>query len=166
MRTESIRALRGPNLWSDETGLEAVVVGTPETFGTDAFARLCGVLPQTVAERMFREVGGNGTGFSTGSTLFWARIVGALALALQAAADSDVHFTRVSELPTPGHHCVTIEYKEEAVGRRALELSIELVEAARENRPSDVAAMVTELRKLNESVRLGPSTGSIVRAAE
>jgi cyanophycin synthetase len=166
MRTESIRALRGPNLWSDETVLEAVLIGVPESFGTEAFARLCGVLPQPVAETVFRQVGGAPNGFTPASTLFWARLVGALALALQSAADSEVGFTHTRELPTPGQYCVIVEYGEEEVGKRALALAIELVEAARENRPSDLGAMVTELRKLNESVRLGPSTGSIVRAAE
>ena len=60
---------------------------------------------------------------------------------------------------------VAIEYVEEEVGRRALDLARELCLAAIDDRPFDVAAAVKELRVLAEQVRLGPSTGSIVRAA-
>src|SRR5207344_156403 len=41
-----------------------------------------------------------------------------------------------------------------------------LVEVAASSQPLDFAGQVLALRKLNEDVRLGPSTGSITRAAE
>src|SRR3546814_16221201 len=54
----------------------------------------------------------------------------------------------------------------EPVTRAALYSARDLVMAAIEARPFDVQAAVDELRDLAEDLRLGPSTGCIVEAAD
>ncbi|MFP3700790.1 cyanophycin synthetase, partial [Burkholderia sp. SIMBA_013] len=58
-----------------------------------------------------------------------------------------------------------VEYSEEEVGRLAMDLAQQLVQAALDDTPFDLADALKRLRELDEDVRLGPSTGSIVNAA-
>ncbi|HEY8908502.1 MAG TPA: cyanophycin synthetase, partial [Rhodoferax sp.] len=60
---------------------------------------------------------------------------------------------------------VIVEYTQEAVGRLALELSLTLCLAAVQGKPFDLQQALAQLRDLDEDVRLGPSTGTIVDAA-
>ena len=60
---------------------------------------------------------------------------------------------------------VVVEYSEEEVGRRALDMAQTICNAALNDLPFDLPAALEELRELDEDVRLGPSTGSIVDAA-
>ena len=160
MNIESIRALRGPNLWSDETVLEAIVVLDAADVGPDVFARLCALLPSGMAHSLFQNFG------SLESPAFWARAAARLTVGLQAAANCNVSYWSARELKPGREFRIVAEYAEEPAGRRALELCMELFNAAREARSLDLASELVALRKLNEDVRLGPSTGSIVRAAE
>ena len=86
-------------------------------------------------------------------------------LALQCRAGSDVQFLRVVPLPEAGQFRLIVEYVEESVGRRALELAQQWFAALLKDEPLDLMAEVSDLRSLDQQVRLGPSTGSIVRAA-
>ena len=65
----------------------------------------------------------------------------------------------------PGVYHVVVEYSEEAVGRQALTLAQSLVQAALQDGGFDAQAALTQLRDLDEDVRMGPSTGAIVEAA-
>jgi cyanophycin synthetase len=58
-----------------------------------------------------------------------------------------------------------VEYSEEVVGRLALDLAAALCDSARQSSPFDLEAALHQLRDLDEDVRLGPSTGSVVSAA-
>ena len=60
---------------------------------------------------------------------------------------------------------VVVEYSEEVVGRLALKLAEKLIQSALQDTEFDLDNALTELRDLDEDVRLGPSTGSIVQAA-
>jgi cyanophycin synthetase len=125
MKIESVRSLRGPNLWSDQTLLEAVVTADVP-------------IDLHLAER-----------------------VAARAIELQVAAGSSVQYSAVRIISA--HECrLLVQYAEEAVGRRALELAAALPLDSRVENVAELAA----LRTLAEEVRLGPSTGAIVRAAE
>ena len=57
------------------------------------------------------------------------------------------------------------EYTEEDVGCLAIRLARDLCTAAARQGEFDVEAAIEELRNLDEDIRLGPSTGSIVNAA-
>jgi cyanophycin synthetase len=125
MKIESVRSLRGPNLWSNQAVLEVMA------------------------------------SFDGISDLPHARRVARRALELQQAVGFSVSFC--DALPVSEQQCrLLVQYTEEEVAKRALELAF--------SRPlstpiSEVGELPT-LKALAEDVRLGPSTGSIVRAAE
>ncbi len=87
------------------------------------------------------------------------------ALALQAQAGCPVTFSRTHATVEANTFQVVVEYTEEAVGRRAIELADALVQAALNDTPFDAPAAIAELRELDEHERMGPSTQSIVDAA-
>ena len=94
------------------------------------------------------------------------RMLERLAYALQVMAGIPISYHRTVKGPTSGTYRVIVEYREEDVGRLAVKLADQLIAAARSSAAFDVDAAVKELRGVDENIRLGPSTGSIVRAAE
>ncbi len=157
MELTRIRALRGPNLWSRHTAIETVVRCEDNERAIAGLAgfelRLRDQFPHLGALR------------SSGGPLSLAHVLEAVALTLQAQAGCPVTFSRTAATMERGVYQVVVQYSEEAVGRRALALARELIEATLERRAFDVNAALAELRELDESERLGPSTGSIVNAA-
>ncbi len=159
MDVSRIRALRGPNLWSRNTAIEAVV------HCNDTECAVCG-LPGFEARLRarfpnigpMRPVGHEGD-ISVAHALAFA------ALGLQSQAGCPVTFTRVTQTVERCVFQVVVEYSEETVGRLAFTLAEQLCRAAIEDTPFDLADALARLRELDEDVRLGPSTGSIVHAA-
>ena len=159
MDVSRIRALRGPNLWSRHTSIEAVVAcGEHErAMGQIAGfeARLRALFP---AVGVLHPEGGD-------SDISLAHVLQSAALALQAQAGCPVSFSRTSATSDPGVYQVVVEYTEEAVGRQAFADAQALIEAAVSHGPFDADAAIARLRELDEDERLGPSTASIVDAA-
>ena len=159
MQVSRVRALRGPNLWSHHTSIEAVVVITPaeESVGAmDGFeTRLRARFPQLSPLQP--------TGHD--DTIPLAHVLELAALDLQAQAGCPVTFSRTTKTFEAGTYQVVFEYSEEAVGRLALNLAQELVQAAFDDIAFELDGALAQLRDLDEEVRLGPSTGSIVSAA-
>jgi cyanophycin synthetase len=159
MEVTRIRALRGPNLWSHHTAIQSIVS--------------CAALENSIADlpgfedrlrERFPELGSlQPTGHN--DTIALAHVLEVVALGLQAQAGCPVTFSCTTPTLDANVYQVVVEYSEEAVGRRAMELAQAVCEAARNNTPFDLAAALTELRDLDEEVRLGPSTGCIVDAA-
>ena len=163
MKTDSIRALRGPNLWSDDTLLEVVLVvdadlPTPAMLGhlRGCMTRELAAMTQAIWDQSEASESHHGE----------ASLIAELTAALERAAGSDIAPPAVHELVPGATYRVLVQYQEEEVGRRALALALDLLTAARTGQRIDLAAATQELRKLNQSIRLGPSTGAIVRAAE
>ncbi|SHM35745.1 cyanophycin synthetase [Duganella sacchari] len=153
------RALRGPNLWSHHTAVEVIVSCPPEE---QSIATLAG-FEQRLRAR-FPAIGAlHPTGTSDAVPL--ARVLEKAALSLQAQAGCPVTFSRTTATLEDGIYQTVVEYTEEAVGRRATEQAEALINAALNDTPFDLAAVLEELRDLDEDVRLGPSTGAIVNAA-
>ncbi len=159
MEVSRIRALRGPNLWSKNTAIEAIVSCADAECSIDNLpdfeARLRARLPQT---GLLRPEGHQGA-------VSIAHVLQIVALTLQAHAGCPVTFGRTSSTIEPGVFQVVVEYSEEEVGRLAMDLAQALVRAALDDTPFDLADALKRLRELDEDVRLGPSTGSIVNAA-
>ncbi|MFM2055756.1 MAG: hypothetical protein RLY71_141, partial [Pseudomonadota bacterium] len=159
MQVSRIRALRGPNLWSRHTAIEAIVTCSEaerSITGLPGFeARLRALFPAIGALPPA----------STRQQTSLAQVLEITALALQAQAGCPVTFSRTSETVEPGTYQVVVEYSEEDVGRLALTRAEALVQAALQGESFDLAATLAELRELDEDVRLGPSTGAIVEAA-
>jgi len=159
MEISRIRALRGPNLWSRHTSIQALVQCDEQEIAlsrlTGFEARIRSLFPLIGA---MRPIGYEGE-ISMAHALQFA------ALNLQAQAGCPVTFSRTAPTNEPGLFQVIVEYTEEAVGRLAFELAEQLCIAAHENQPFDLDAALKRLRDLDEDERLGPSTGSIVNAA-
>lgn len=151
------RALRGPNLWSHHTAMEVVVSCPPDQ---RAIAQLPGF-----EQRLHARFPAVGALHATGETISLANVLEAAALSLQAQAGCPVTFSRTTATPEEGVYQTVVEYSEEAVGRLAVAMAENLINAALNDTPFDLDAALTELRDLDEDVRLGPSTGSIVNAA-
>ena len=158
MDVSRIRALRGPNLWSRHTAVEAIVGCTPACFIAD--------LPgfEARVRSLFPAIGELWPG-GGGASISLAHVLEVATLALQAAAGCPVTFSRTSRTAEPGIFQVVVQYSEEAVGRLAFELAQALVNAALEGSAFDVDAAIARLRETDEDLRLGPSTGAIVDAA-
>ena len=159
MEVSRIRALRGPNLWSGHTAIEAVVTCEGVECDLDQIpdfsTRLRARFPDV---RALRPLGHK-------DPLSMAHAIEAVALGLQAAAGCPVAFAQTISTPEAGVFQVVVEYSEEAVGRLALTLAESLCLAALNNEGFDIASSLKTLRELDEDIRLGPSTGSIVNAA-
>ena len=159
MEVSRIRALRGPNLWSRHTAIQAIVECAEAERSIDALPGFEARLRERFPEIDFLNVTGHDEVISLAHTLEFA------ALGLQAQAGCPVTFSRTSETIESGTFQVVVEYSEEDVGRLAFELAEQLVNAALKNEPFDLADALYRLKDLDEDVRLGPSTGSIVAAA-
>jgi cyanophycin synthetase len=159
MDVSRIRALRGPNLWSRHTAIEAIVSCPEHERVIDDMPgfelRLRARFPQIG----FLEPDGGK------QVVSMAHALAAAALALQSQAGCPVTFSRTVSTVETGIYQVVVEYSEEEVGRLAFDLALELVQAAQADAPFDLTAALTRIRELDEDVRLGPSTGSIVNAA-
>jgi cyanophycin synthetase len=159
MKVSRIRALRGPNLWSQMTAIEALVSCEDTEYltrGISDFAeRLRGCLPGLDLAQQADQFG----------PITMAHALERTTLGLQILGGCPVQFSKTVQTLEPGSYQVIVEYSEEAVGRLAIELSQALCRAAAEGIPFDVANAGKRLRELNEEIRLGPSTGAIVNAA-
>ena len=153
-----IRALRGPNLWSRETAIEAIVRCEPEELdiaGLPGFEDRLRALYPGIGERWPLET----------ERLNLAQVLQVAALSLQTQAGCPVSYSRTAATVDPGVFQVVVEYSEEKVGRLALQQAEALLRAAVDGGGFDAAAALAGLRELDEDVRLGPSTGAIVDAA-
>ena len=159
MQVSRIRALRGPNLWSRHTAIEAIVSCSPED---------CGLSAQHPVEqqlrRIFPEVGPF-DGQRPGEAASLAHALEKVTLSLQAHAGCPVSFSRTTPTEELGVFQVVVQYTEEAVGRLALNLAEQLCQAAKAGAGFDLEGAIAQLHELDEDVRLGPSTGAIVDAA-
>jgi len=159
MEVIRIRALRGPNLWSHHTAIEAIVSCTPEEENIDLLpgfevrlrARFAGIAA-------LQPIGHN-------DAVPLAHVLEMTALGLQAEAGCPVTFSRTTQTLEKGIYQMVVEYTEEEVGRLAVELAEQLIKSALDDTPFDLADALHRLRDLDEDERLGPSTGAIVHAA-
>ncbi|RNF29993.1 cyanophycin synthetase [Massilia aurea] len=159
MEVSRVRALRGPNLWSHHTSVEAIVTCTPEE---ESIATLNGF--ESRLRVRFPQMGALQP-FGHDDTVPLSHVLELVALTLQAEAGCPVTFSRTTATLETGIYQVVVEYSEEDVGRLALDLAQQLIQSARDDTPFDLAAALKQLRDTDEDVRLGPSTGSIVQAA-
>jgi len=159
MEVSRIRALRGPNLWCRHTAIEAIVA-CPDP--SDMLSDLPGF--EDRLRGLFPDIGPLHPDDEAGE-MSLAHVLEFAALRLQAAAGCPVTFSRTAQTIEPGTYQVIVQYSEEEVGRLAFDLAQSLCIAACNDTPFDLDDALHRLRELDEDVRLGPSTGSIVYAA-
>ena len=159
MEVSRIRALRGANLWSRHTAIEAVVACTKEECSISDIADFEARLRARFPEIGFLQPAGHTDGISM------AHVLEVATLNLQKQAGCLVTFSCTEQTIEPEVYQVVVEYGEEIVGRLALEIAQSLCNSALMDTPFDLDSALSELRELDETERLGPSTGSIVHAA-
>ena len=159
MQIIRIRTLRGPNLWTRSTAMEAIVQCSHDKHD---ISRLPGFEDRLRAR--FPQIGALQPQ-GADHPLSLADVLESAALALQAQAGCPVTFSRTHETVEQGTYQVVVEYTEESVGRLAMERAEALIQATLADQPFDAQAVIAELREIDEDERIGPSTGSIVDAA-
>ena len=164
MEIVRVRALRGPNIWSRKTALEATVnlgPASPSLREFPAFeerlrVRLPGLLDSTPADKAGPALGGDSL----------AHALETITTGLHRLIGVGQTFGKTVKGKLAGEWKVIVEYREESVTRAVLDSAVAFIEALLADRAYDIAADLKRLRSLDEEVRLGPSTGAIVRAAE
>ena len=160
MEVSRVRALRGPNLWSRQTAIQAIVSCLPHEEDIHALPGF-----ETRLRARFPMAGALLPTACGDSRISLAHALESVALHLQIQAGCPVTFSRTVPTLERGVYQIVVQYSEEDVGRLALELAEEIISATLNDTPFDAAAALARLRDLDEDVRLGPSTGSIVDAA-
>lgn len=164
-----VHALRGPNIWANFPVIEAWVdLGTWKDTSSDSVPgfneRLMTWLPTMIEHRC--SVGERGGFFERlRRGTYPAHILEHVTLELQALAGVPSGFGRARETAQEGVYKVVFKYKDENLARACLDAGLELLLAALQDQPFDVATTVEKLREVGETSLLGPSTDSIVQAA-
>jgi cyanophycin synthetase len=169
MQICKVLALRGPNIWSRHTVLEAWVnLGPLKDSSSKDFPgfndRLMSWLPTMIEHRC--SVGERGGFFQR---LRWgtylAHILEHTTLELESLVGTPVGYGRARETSEEGIYKVAIRYQEETLGRACLEVAHRLLMAAVFDLPFEIEKELLNLRELADRVCLGPSTAAIVDAA-
>ena len=161
--------LRGPNVWTYRPVLEAIVdIGALEDFPSNTlpgfYERLTGWLPGLIEHRC--SVGRRGGFLMRLRDGTWpGHILEHVALELQTQAGMKTGFGKARMTQERGVYKVVIRTRDEVVGRLALESARDLVMAAINDRPYDLAPVLAKLTDLVDRRCLGPSTACIVDAA-
>jgi cyanophycin synthetase len=164
-----VNHLRGPNIWTYRAVIEAWVdIGALEDFPSNTlpgfYERLTGYLPSLIEHECSPGVRGGFLQRLQEGT--WAaHILEHVCLELQNMAGMRTGFGKARQTSQTGVYKVAFRTRQEDIGRRALHLGRDLVEAAIHNTPFDVAQSVQELHDMVDSLCLGPSTAHIVDAA-
>jgi cyanophycin synthetase len=161
--------LRGPNIWTYRAVIEAWVdIGTLEDFPSNTipgfYERLIGFLPSLVEHHCSPGVRGGFLQRVRDGT-YAAHIVEHTTLELQNLAGMRTGFGKARQTSTRGVYKIAFRTRQEQVGRAALVAARDLVVAAINGTPYDVAATVSHLTEMVDDLCLGPSTSHIVDAA-
>lgn len=169
MEFRKIWVLRGANHWTRFPAFEVeVLLRDAETTPTNALPGFGERLAAALAG-LDRQRPGHGPGevffhqLERGTSL--AHVLQHLALLLQLRAGSDVAFGLAKLVEPPSFYRVVVEFEEEALARACLDAARDLCLAALHGTPFDAETRMKALCELAYDIRLGPSTGAIVRAA-
>lgn len=164
-----IRPLRGPNIWTYRPALEALVdIGELEDSPSNTlpgFAdRLVALLPGLNEHRCsYDEAGGFVRRLQEGT---WpAHILEHVTLELQNLAGQRTGFGKARSTSQRGVYKVVVRSRQEEVTRACLLAARELILAAIEDAPFDLATCMNGIVDIADSLCLGPSTACIVDAA-
>jgi cyanophycin synthetase len=161
MKVESTRVLRGCNLWSNLTVIEALVT-TGDVQPRETTMQRIQPLRSVLLEEAFSRVQAAATATGPVARTI-ANVVAELTLCLQSEAGSQLTFAEVHPTNRASMFRIIAQYEEEEVAKQALKTAIAYLDAG-----MDAAALDQEIKQLREvmhEVRFGPSTLSIVEAA-
>jgi cyanophycin synthetase len=162
--------LRGPNIWTYRPVIEAWLdIGELENYPSNKlpgfYERLIAFLPGLVEHRCgVGERGGFLERLRDGT--YAGHILEHVVLELQNLAGMRTGFGKTRQTAEgSGIYKMAFRTRQEQVGRAALTAGKDLLMAAIDDKPYDLAAAVEKLTSMVESLCLGPSTASIVDAA-
>ncbi|WP_124950472.1 cyanophycin synthetase [Sulfuriferula thiophila] len=170
MKFLRIMSLQGPNIWTYRPVLEVWVdIGELEESPSNTIPgftdRLIAWLPSLIEHRC--SIGERGGFIQRLRDGTWpAHILEHVTLELQNLAGMPGGFGKAREMDTRGVYKVVVRAWHEDVTLASLHHARTLILAAMDDRPFDVAAAIEDLSDLAESRLLGPSTRSIVDAAD
>ncbi|MGZ4053612.1 MAG: cyanophycin synthetase [Bacteroidia bacterium] len=171
MKIIEIKVMRGPNFWSinrkklivmklDIEELEELPTNKIEGFGE----RIQKLIPSLITHRCSEgKEGGFFIRIKEGTWM--GHVIEHIALELQSLAGMECGYGRTRSTGTTGVYHVVFSYMEEAVGIYAAKAAVKIAEALIKNEEYDIENDIRHMRELRESVRFGPSTGSIVDEA-
>jgi cyanophycin synthetase len=161
--------LRGPNIWTYRPVIEAIVdIGALEDCPSNTlpgfYERLSAWLPGLIEHRC--SIGRRGGFLMRLRDGTWAgHIMEHVALELQTQAGMKTGFGKARMTHERGVYKVVIRTRDEETGKCALQAARDLVMAAINDQPYDVAATLARLTDMVDRRCLGPSTACIVEAA-
>lgn len=165
----NVISLRGPNIWTYRPVLEAWLdIGDLEDCPSNTipglYERLTAWLPGLIEHRCgVGERGGFLLRLKEGT---WpGHILEHVMIELQNLAGMQTGFGQTRGVSRRGVYKMAVRARHEEVSRVALYAARDLVMAAIDDQPFDVAAVVEKLRDMVDSLCLGPSTACIVDAA-
>ena len=163
-------SLRGPSIWTYPPALETWIdIGALEDLPSDKipglYEKLSTWLPGLIEHRCnYDERGGFLRRLKEGT---WAgHILEHVTLEMMSSAGLPDGFGRTRETTTRGVYKLVVSDFHEECTRLALDLSRDLLLAAINDEPFDVAKAIEQLRRKVDRKYLGPSTAAIVNAAE
>jgi cyanophycin synthetase len=170
MRIDAIRALYGPNVYSNRPvllmKLDLAELADRETRELPGFnERLLALLPG-LGEHFC------GLGYAGGFVerlnegTFFGHTVEHVALELTELAGVPSYFGKTREAGRPGWYNIIIEYQAERGTMHLLRTAVELVEALVRGETYPLDEEIAEAKRLIARTELGPSTRTIVQAAE
>ncbi|MFA6971889.1 MAG: cyanophycin synthetase [Gallionella sp.] len=164
-----ILPLRGPNIWTYRPVLEVWLnIGELEDSPSNTipgfYERLTAWLPTLIEHRCgIGERGGFLERLREGT---WpGHILEHVTIELQNLAGMQSGFGKARSTSVRGIYKVVVRSRNEQVSRTALHAARDLIKAAMEDKPFDVAATIAKLNGMVDSLCLGPSTACIVDAA-
>ena len=174
MTSKTIQLLRvthlsGPNIWTYRPVIEAWVdIGLLEDSPSNTlpgfYERLTTLLPGLIEHRCgVGEPGGFLERLREGTWV--GHILEHVVLELQNLAGMRTGFGKTRQTPVRGVYKMAFRTRQEQVGRAALAAGLDLVMAAIDDTPYELATTVAHLRDMVDSLCLGPSTAHIVEAA-
>lgn len=172
MKILELRALRGPNFWSNwrhnlivmKIDLEEMEHSPSNTI-RGFTERLENMIPSLYEHRCSRGYeGGFLERLKEGTWM--GHIIEHVALELQVLAGMQCGFGRSRGDGREGVYNIVFSYEQERAGIYAARAAFAIVEAILANQTYDVEKDIQELRQIREEERFGPSTASIIEEAK
>ena len=163
-------SLRGPSIWTYPPSIEAWIdIGEFEDYPSNTLPgfveRLKAWLPNMVEHRCnYGEHGGFFRRLDEGTWI--GHVLEHVALELMTLGGLPDGFGRTRETTERGVYKLAISNFQDECTKLALELGIELILAAVNDTPFDMAAATEKMRRKVDRKYLGPSTAAIANAAE
>ncbi|HXB40779.1 MAG TPA: cyanophycin synthetase, partial [Bacteroidia bacterium] len=171
MKIIEIKAMRGPNYWSNYRKKVIVMKLDLEELEQNPTNKIDGFLERL--KKMFPSMqlhrcskNHEGGFFERVKEGTWmGHVIEHLALEIQSLAGMECGFGRTRGTGKTGVYNVVFSYMEEKVGTYAAKASVKIAEALVSGTDYDLAQDIKIMREMREQERFGPSTGSIVDEA-